>query len=209
MGDDIVQTSRNDAWFQALIGSTLGDGCLTPLSKRRRESQLFVGYDDRHLDYLKWLRKLLQPVGVHDVKPKKGYHQHYFYTHPSTVIGRLRAIFYPNGVKIVPENIRELLVSPLALAIWYQDDGTLDARAKSHWNARIATYCFSKDGCELLCEALRTNFDLDVSVARCTMRGKEYWQLYVRRNSMDRFVSIIEPHILPSFRYKVIGQQQR
>lgn len=208
-GDDIVQTSRKNAWFQALIGSVLGDGCFTPPSKRRLEAQLFVGCDDRHLEYLQWLHELVRPLGVHDLRPKKGFHQHYFYTHPSAVIGELRAIFYPEGKKIVPKRIGELLTSPLALAIWYQDDGTLDARAKSHWNARIATYCFSKDGCETLCDVLQTNFGLDVGVARCMMRGKEYWQLYVRRHSMERFVAIIGPHIHPSFAYKVIGQQQR
>ena len=104
-----------------------------------------------------------------------------------------------------------MLISPIALAIWYQDDGTLDARAKDHWNARLATYCFSKEDCSRLAMALDVNFGLNVGVAQCTMRGKRYWQLYVRRPSMDRFVEIIESFIHPSFEYKIrkSGQQQR
>ena len=51
--DDIVQGNQWDTvWKQVLIGSVLGDGCLTPASKRRGESQLFLGCDDRHLGYL-------------------------------------------------------------------------------------------------------------------------------------------------------------
>ena len=148
---------------------------------------------------------------MHEIKPKKGYHQHYFYTEPSATIGELRNIFYPHGKKIVPKIIEELLISPLALAIWYQDDGTLDARAKDHWNARFATYCFSNEDCTRLADALKKNFDLDVGVAKCTMRNTCYWQLYVRRASMERFVELVKPFIHVSFAYKIrkAGQQQR
>lgn len=202
--DDIVHHNHiSEVWYQILIGSVLGDGCFTPVSKKRGEAQLFFGCDDRHLEYLEWLHHLLEPLGVRGIKPKRGFHQHYFYTHPSIAIGRLRSLFYPHGKKIVPEEINQLLVSPLALAVWYQDDGTLDARARYHWNAKFATYCFSKNDCDRLAETLRANFDLHVTVARCVMREKIYWQLYVRSRSMERFVKLVSPFIRPSFLYKI------
>ncbi len=140
---------------------------------------------------------------MHPIKPKRGFYQHYFYSIPLGQLGELRKIFYPQGEKIVPESIERLLVSPIALAVWYQDDGTLDARKKDHWNSRIATYCFTKDDCYRLAETLRDNFDIEVNVARCVMRKKVYWQLYVPRRSMNHFVDLVRPYIQPCFLYKI------
>ncbi len=40
-GDDIVHRNQKERWLeQIVVGSVLGDGCLTPASKRRGESQL-------------------------------------------------------------------------------------------------------------------------------------------------------------------------
>lgn len=214
LGDDIVHRNLyelNGLSKHVLVGSILGDGNLTPASKRRGEAQLHLGYSDKTLAYLEWIHFLLQEIGVHEIKQKAGYNQHHFYTHPSKLIGQFRLLFYPQGEKRVPENIKDLLVHPIALAIWYQDDGTLDARDKYHWNARIATYCFPKQDCARLVEVLKQNFGLDVGVARCTMRNKEYWQLYFRSNTMPRFIELIKPYIHRNFQYKIrqVGQQQR
>ena len=201
----------NELIKQVIVGSVLGDGSLTPSSKRKGEAQLHLGYDDRSLGYLEWMRLMLQDVGVHPIQVKAGYSQHHFYTQPSVMIGELRRLFYPNGIKRIPAQIKNLLTHPIALAIWYQDDGTLDARHGSHWNARIATYCFPKEDCERLVDVLKRNFNLDVGVARCTMRNKIYWQLYFRTSTMKDFIEIIRPYIHQDFQYKIRqnGQQQR
>ena len=112
-------------------------------------------------------------------------------------------MFYPKGKKIVPKNIKELLRNPLTLAVWYQDDGTLDCRSKYHYNAMFATYCFSFSDCKLLAKALRENFNLDARVCKCKMRGKTRYRLYIASKSMNNFVGLVEPHIITCFRYKI------
>lgn len=186
-----------------LIGLILGDGHLTEFSGQSKKSSLLMKSDDKNLSYLAWLHQELQPLGVSELTPKKNYHQHYFRTRWHEEIGELRSLFYPAGVKIIPQNIKELLVRPLTLAIWYQDDGTLDARSKYHYNALFATHCFSFDACVLLAETLRSNFGLDVSVCKCQMRGKIRYRLYVKSKSMNRFIDLVTPFINPSFDYKI------
>ncbi len=195
-----------------LIGLILGDGHLTEFSGNSRQSSLLMKSDDKNLAYLKWLHTQLAPLGVSELKPKKNYHQHQFRTRWSQEIGKLRNLFYPNGKKIIPRNINSLLARPLSLAIWYQDDGTLDCRSKYHYNALFATHCFSFDDCVLLAKTLKTNFDLDVSVCRSHMRGKTRYRLYVKSKSMEKFISLVKPFINPSFNYKIRkdnSQQQR
>ena len=54
--------------------------------------------------------------------------------------------------KIVPANIKQLLVSPIALAVWYLDDGT----KRGGYNAcRFATQSFSLEENELLSLCLK------------------------------------------------------
>lgn len=100
-------------------------------------------------------------------------------------------------------DIQDLLKDPLSLAIWYQDDGTLDKRSKYHWNAMFATYCFPYNDCELLATAVRQNFDIEMSVCRCQMRGKMYYRLYVLSKSMRRFIEVVRPYIHTDYAYKI------
>ena len=137
------------------------------------------------------------------MKPKKNYHQHRFYTKTTREIGKLRELFYSHGKKIVPKRIKTILKNPLSLAVWYQDDGTLDCRNKYHYNAMFSTYCFSFSDCKLLAEALKENLNLDVRVCKCRMRGKTRPRLYIASSSMDRFIWIIKPYINPCFKYKI------
>ena len=186
-----------------LIGLILGDGYLTPLVGKSGRSRLDMKGDNKNLSYLKWLHGKLKPLEVSDLKPKKNYHQHRFYTKTTEELGKLRKIFYPEGKKIIPKDIKKFLNNPLTLAVWYQDDGNLDCRGKYHYNAMFATYCFSFSECKLLAKTLRENFDLDVRVCRCEMRGKLRWRLYVTSKSMNRFINLVKPFINPCFNYKI------
>lgn len=132
------------------------------------------------------------------------YSQHYFYTSLSKELGDIRKLFYPNeGKKRVPPNIKELLNDPMSLAIWYQDDGTLDFRSKYHRNSLFATHCFSFEDCILLRDTLLENFGIKVSVCKCKMREKMYYRLYVLSESMNSFVEIIHPFVHENFAYKI------
>lgn len=202
----------NETIKRVVIGLILGDGYLTPSFGHSQRSVLDIKGDNKCLSYLQWLHRVLQPLGVSELKPKKGYHQHRFYTKVNGELGMFRKLFYPQGVKIIPENIKALLNHPLTLAVWYQDDGTLDCRDKYHYNALFATHCFSFRECVLLAKTLEANFGLDVRVCKCRMRGKLRFRLYIVSRSMDRFINLVKPYINPCFAYKIRklnSQQQR
>ena len=127
-----------------------------------------------------------------------------FYTKHSVLIGEYRKLFYPQGRKIVPDNINELLTDPLSLAVWYMDDGTLDFRETYHCNVMLATYNFTFDECKLLVGMLKENFGIHSSVTKCTMRGKVYPRLYVWAKDTLRFLDIVDPYMLPCMSHKTI-----
>lgn len=186
-----------------IAGLILGDAYVTKPHGKSRRSSLDIKGDAKSLLYLEWLHQELAPLGVSELKLKKGYHQYRFITKSSEKIGEFRRIFYPNGIKTIPESISSMLTSPLTLAVWYQDDGHLDCRSKYHYNAIFATHCFSFESCKLLTSALQENFDLDVRVNKCTMRGKLYYKLYVTSASMPHFIELVEPYMTSCFAYKI------
>ena len=192
---------------QIVIGSILGDGSLSPLTKKQQFSTLDVSQNIDKLPYLKWLyKKLGKDFLLNPIKQKKGFEQMFrFRSKPSRTLGILRSKFYSshNGKKIIPLDIQEILTEPITLAVWYMDDGTLDKRDKYHFNSCIATYCFTFKECDMLKKTLKNNFGLNVSVNQSTMRGKIYPRIYIKSESMKDFIKIIKPHIQPVFNYKV------
>ena len=187
-----------------LIGLILGDGYLTKPFGSSTKSMLDIKYHRKSLEYLQWIHGNLQELYPSEIKKKKSVAQYRFYTKTREDIGQLHKIFYPGGIKHIPIDIDKYLIDPLTLAVWYQDDGKLDFRSKYHSNSLFATYCFPYNECELLANALRANFDLDVRVCKCQMRGKMYYSLYVTSKSMDRFMHIIEPYMQKCFHYKLV-----
>ena len=188
-----------------LVGLILGDGYLAESRRKdKTTSYLDLKYDEKYLDYLKWIHENVKELNPSEIKKKKNFHQYRFYTETREDIGLLRNLFYPKKIKAIPENIIEYLKNPISLAVWYQDDGTLDFRDKYHANSLFATHCFSRADCEKLADALQIIYRLDVRVCRCMMRGKLYFRLYVTSKSMEKFMNIVSPYIQDCFRYKLL-----
>lgn len=189
-----------------IIGSVLGDGYITKLRRTKGSASMEFKYSDKYLGYLNWLYSMLKTIGVGKISSHQN-NQHRFITKSSVEIGVYRKIFYPEGKKIVPLNIKELLTDPLSLAIWYMDDGTLDFRELNHCNIMIATYSFTFEECKLLVGVLAENFGIKASVTKCTMRGKVYPRLYIWSKDTTEFLNLVDPFIHPCMSYKTVRDQ--
>lgn len=206
MDDDIVHANFSSEISQIIIGSVLGDGSLSTLSKKSRHSTLDISQQASKLPYLRWLHnRLSKKFELNQIFQKKGFpNQYRFRSKPNRILGIFRSKFYDlKGRKIIPKDINDLLKNPISLAVWYMDDGSLDKRYKYHLNSSIATNCFSFDECSLLSEVLNKNFKLKTSVNKTTMRGKIYPRIYFKSECMSDFFKLIKPYIHPVFNYKI------
>jgi ubiquinol-cytochrome c reductase cytochrome b subunit len=98
-------------------------------------------------------------------------------------------------IKIIPLNIEEYL-TPLALAIWFMDDGS-----KIGKGAKIATNCFTYNEIIFLSEVLYKKYNIKTSVISSGI-NKGY-TLYISTTSMSIFIKLIKPFMLPSLYYKL------
>jgi ubiquinol-cytochrome c reductase cytochrome b subunit len=98
-------------------------------------------------------------------------------------------------IKIIPLNIEEYL-TPLALAIWFMDDGSSLGKG-----VRIATNCFTLEEVNFLCNVLKSKYNIIATPNKC---GKDKGHIiYIHVNSMKIFTNIVKPYLLPSLYYKL------
>ena len=102
-----------------LMGTALGDGYLEPHGKGVR---LQVVHSVRYRSYVEWKWKQLQVIGCSPIHYCSAAYPFWrFVTKIHPYLSELRAVFYRHGKKSVPENIGELLRTPLTLAVWFTE----------------------------------------------------------------------------------------
>ncbi|TSC91615.1 MAG: homing endonuclease [Parcubacteria group bacterium Licking1014_17] len=184
-----------------LIGTMLGDGHLEQNGKGVR---LKVDHGMAQKEYVLWkyeVFKNLVPskprvITSFHKKENKEYRRLHFSTCSNGIFQEWRDMFYKNRIKIVPDNIQEILIEPLSLAVWVMDDGY----KRNDCNAlRLNTDIFSYQEQQMLVDCLKMNFGI---VAAIHKKGKTF-NIYIPERSSQKFCEIIKPYILDSLLYKV------
>ncbi len=194
---------------EMIVGMLLGDASIPPLHNRYRNYYLSFSHSKRFEEYALWKAAQLAPfdrkltpatVSAGPGLPK--IHEIFTFqtiTHPD--FAEYRTLFYPEGKKIVPPNLVELLTT-LGLAVWYMDDGHL-----SRWHTKLGSYC-------TFCTESFTLADQDrLGVALCNLcdvepRFKNHgsgtgYRMYLDRRDSDRFASVVRPFVHSSLLYKL------
>lgn len=186
---------------EIIIGNILGDGSLEfngNVGTRLQIKQCF-----EHKDYVFWLYEKLKNLCNSEPKQRKDNRQWYFSTRALKELTLLHKSFYKKRRKMIPRNISKLLISPLTLAVWYMDDGSLDYRPKDHYAFILNTDSFLLKEARLLSEAIKKNFGIKDRVYNSLCRGKRYPKIYIGVEGRDRFLSLIKPYILNCFSHKL------
>lgn len=192
--------SLSEIQREVLIGLLLGDGCL---ERKSKNSRLQVKQSVNKKEYVVWLNNIFLDYVKTPAKQRKDTDQWYFATRSLSQFEEWNKIFYKNRKKIIPKNICDLLASPISLAVWFMDDGTLDYREKSHYSFTYSTDSFSVTEVALLQKALFENFGIESSIQTPRSRGKKYTKLYIGKKGREKFIKIIFPYILKCFAYKI------
>ena len=184
----------SDVQNSILIGSLLGDGHLT--RPRSGDSAFVKNQCAANLDYLQWHHQQFEQFAC-PIRPGntiikgKTYFRNTLYVKAHPILTNLRHQWYPDGTKVVPSN---LVLSPLALAIWYFDDGSNIFRSR---RASFATYCFSRTELEHLTSLLLRQFQIS-----CTINSKNV--IVVRAESYKRLIDLVSPYMLwHCFQHKI------
>lgn len=189
-----------------LVGTILGDGNLR-FASRNRQANFIVDHGIKQKTYVFWKHEIMKNFVLTEPKElSRIYHKDKsiklksfrFSTISHPDFTSLYNLFYKNGVKIIPDNIKDILKSPFSFAIWFMDDGN-----KNHQAVFLNTQQFSKDEQRILRDCLYKNFGLETTLNKHWFyKGKQFYRIRISADSTKKLYSLIKDFLLPSMRYK-------
>ena len=180
-----------------VCGTLLGDGSLA-----RSTAMLSFSHSAKQREYAEFKRTLLSDLGPtvseHRVAAVAGGERQHEVIHVRTrahrALGVLRSQFYDRRRKVVPRRLGHDL-TPLAVAVWFMDDGHLRVRPNGRRPmAEIATDCFSDTGRVTLQRGLRR-----LGLSSTSARGR----LYFNTTNTHLLSRLIAPYVPSCMRHKV------
>ena len=210
-GDRVMATETHrlgEMQWQVVLGSLMGDGNLSPNRHGRDGVRFRLGHDAKQRDYLDWKVALLGNVPCSRRQNVKGAAFADFTPLPE--LGELqRTVYMGDGKKTITEEYLKSL-TPLALAVWYMDDGCFTLRSKGgqartaggSGRIQICIEAMSEGSRDRLVEYLRDSHGLDVSWRLSGANRKAV--LTFTTQSSKRFMELVAPYIHPSMDCKLL-----
>lgn len=187
---------------QVLLGSLLGDGCLH-INKKNREknAKFYESHSIKQKSYLLWKKIILQYFLIIKIRDEiKGiYHISNLRSLSNSILNKYHKLFYPNGKKIVTEEILNKL-KPLGLAVWYADDGNYSYRSK---NIVLSTHNFGYKGNILIINWFKEKYNIKWIMAKSNSKSKYCYFLRLNCNESKKFINLIKPYVQECMNYKL------
>lgn len=187
---------------EALIGLILGDAHLET-QNGGRTYRLKIEHGAKQRDYVEHLYQMFQDWVRTPPKEKEKFSrggppgQNIWFSTLSHGSFRFYAgQFYRGRRKIVPKLIARWL-TPRGLAYWFMDDGSI--KSKQSKGLILNTQAFARGEVARLVEVLQLKFGLQAKLRK----QQDGWQIYISGRSYERFLSLVQPFLLPSFDYKL------
>nr|YP_203321.1 orf230 [Zancudomyces culisetae]AAW49488.1 orf230 [Zancudomyces culisetae] len=187
-----------------LIGSLLGDSYL---ERHGKGSRFCFQQEHTNSSYLLWLHNELSLRGycnqkIPEIKSRIGKKNTIRYvirfkTWTYTSFNYFQDNFYKNNKKIIPFEIIEQYLTPLALTIWIMDDG-----CRSGKGLKISTNSFTYKEVEFLANILKKKYCLTISIHKTG--SIDQYCLYIHKKCISELFKIVSPWLHPSMKYKFI-----
>jgi len=198
----------SDQQWQVILGSLMGDGTISPNRRGRSGVRFRLGHGAKQAAYLDWKVSLLGNI-EHTVRTNAKGAVFADFTPLPELDELRRAVYLGDGKKHFSWDYLKAL-TPLALAIWYMDDGSFVVRSKGLQEPTrggtgridICVEAMSEGSRERLVGYLRDTYDLDVTLIRRGRQQKVFVQFSTAATT--RFQEIIAPYVPAAMEHKVL-----
>ena len=215
-GDRVLanETARlSDQQWQVVLGGLMGDAHLAPNLHDRHGVRFRMGHGDlghgeKQAEYLDWKASLFGNVGQSRSVNAKG--AAFVDLSPLSELGELRdVVYWGDGKKHLTDDYLKSL-SPLALAVWFMDDGSFTERSKG-LQQRTAGGSGRVEFCvEAMSEASRVRLadylrDVHGVDSKVWIRGAAKKAVLTMTTAASRrFLELVAPYVHPSMDYKLL-----
>lgn len=186
---------------EVLLGNYLGDGCLETFTNT---SQIETGCKIDYAEYIEYLSNITN--GLYKIQPKI-YNSGYGTQMLRARTTRNCSIYdYFKDVCNYNNKSKDKLkigivnkITPLSLAIFYMDDGSLAHNDYQEDRANFAVCDYSENDC-LIIKKCFEKFGINAVIYN---DNKGYNRICLNKDAADKFYSIIEKYVPPIMRYKL------
>ncbi|HEX5994614.1 MAG TPA: recombinase RecA, partial [Jiangellales bacterium] len=194
--------------WQLVLGSLMGDGNLSPNRRDREGVRFRLGHGAQQVDYLDWKVSLLGNIPHSGRVDARG--AAFVDFTPLPELGELqRAVYLGDGKKHLSWDYLKAL-TPLALAVWYLDDGCFALRSKGlqqrtaggSGRIEICVEAMAEGSRERLVKHLRDAYGLDVKLLSSGSLGKAVLQFTTAASA--KFQELVAPYVPAAMEYKLL-----
>ena len=197
--------------MQVILGSLLGDGSLSANRRHRHGVRFRLGHGPAQYDYLDWKTSLLGNIS-HSIR-MAGTGAKFVDFQPLPELHELRESVYIGGKKVLSEDYLKAL-TPLALAIWYCDDGSFSVlseglqqrTADGSGRIQVCVEALTEGSRTRLLDYLTDAWGLNVTLRSAGAAGKAV--LTFSTASSARFQELIAPFVPDAMAYKLLPRFQ-
>jgi recombination protein RecA len=209
-GDRVLvaeKQSLGDQQIQVVLGSLMGGGNLSPNRRGRPGTRFRMGHGAQQAEYLDWKASLLGNIQHSRRVNARGAVFADFAPLPE-LAELYDTVYFGDGKKhITWEYLKSL--TPLALAIWYMDDGGFAVRSEGvqeraaggAGRIEICVEAMSPGSRDRLVQYLRDTHKLDVELGSRGARRASVLQFSTAAS--EKFQRLVAPYVHPSMEYKL------
>ena len=201
-GDRVMQSITHrlsDFQYQVILGGLMGDGALSP-SRSGHSARFRWGHGVKQTAYGDWKASLFANLSVSRSTNAKAAVFHDMA--PLVELAELRhAVYQPTGKHLSEDYLKAL--TPLSLAIWYQDDGSFTIRAKDGTGrSEICVQAFTPASRQRLVDHLADTWGIEGRLGERGARKQAF--IVFRKDETTKLHPLIAPFVHPSMEYKLI-----
>jgi recombination protein RecA len=216
VGDRVLSAEPqrlSEQQMQVVLGSLMGDGNLSSNRRGRSGTRFRLGHGAKQAAYLDWKVSLLGNIDCSRTVNAKGAVFADFTPLPE--LAELHdVVYFGDGKKHLTWDYLKAL-TPLALAIWYMDDGSLTVRSKGlqertqggPGRIELCVEAMSAGSRERLVQYLRDTHGLDIRLRLAGAAQKAV--LVFSTAATERFQKLVAPYVHPSMDYKLLPRFQQ
>lgn len=197
-----TEYNLNDDVISFLRGSALGDGSLDVLrsgSLRYKFTQSI-----KHVDYYDVVKHILGDLYCCERVNKSGYGGKDILTVTSCVCDEFKDIFSSLFVDGKRRITREYLdsLTPLSIAVWYMDDGSLIHHCGRESSVALSTHSYSKEENLIIIDYFKEVYDIHFKMGH-DKRCDKYYIYVSQKSDRYKFLSLVSDYIIDLFQYKL------
>jgi recombination protein RecA len=203
VGDNVFINSfqrLSDFQMQVIRGGLLGDGNLSPshYSGSRIGIRFRLGHSLKQKPYLLWKTSLFKNIRHTIYEDKKSIK---FDLTPLPELYALRQSMYREGFKFFSPDFLARL-TPLSLAIWYQDDGNLSVRNNAGTKGRVTInlQAIHPESRETFRNILEERYNVVTTLSVVAGQAR----LSFDQHNSEKFLSLVKRYVHPSMDDKLL-----